>query len=257
MPLDELKSVWENTRLVVITSMCASIYAAILIPFVVIPIIPGVTHFRPANAIPVVCSFLFGPAAAWGAAFGNLVADFFTGIGPGSFFGFWGNFFYALVPYRLWLALGGGDPLPRGARDWSRFLLVLFTASGLCAATVGWGLEVLGFVPFSVLANVILLNNFSTSLVLSPFLLAVLYVRVRRARLGWEDIAGERRAHPRWQRNLGVSLLVGGTVAALVLGNLWSVGVAGLGRHVGVGASPAAASVLPALACAILGVLLL
>ena len=52
--------------MVVLTAMCASFYAAVLIPFMVVPIIPGVTHFRPANALPVVCSFLFGPAAAWG-----------------------------------------------------------------------------------------------------------------------------------------------------------------------------------------------
>src|SRR4029079_15819433 len=104
-------------RMVVLTAMCASLYAAVLIPFVVIPLIPGLTHFRPANALRIVCSFLFGPAAAWGAAFGNLIGDFFTGLGPGDLFGFAGNFLYALVPYRLWRACGAGDPLPRSARD--------------------------------------------------------------------------------------------------------------------------------------------
>jgi len=51
-------------------------------------LIPGVTELRPANAIPVVCSFLFGPAAAWGSAIGNMIGDFFGGVGPGDIFGF-------------------------------------------------------------------------------------------------------------------------------------------------------------------------
>ena len=89
-------AMWRNTRLVVLTAMSASLYAAMLIPFKVLPIIPGVTELRPANAVPVVCSFLFGPAGAWGAAIGNVIGDFFGGIGPGDLFGFAGNFLYGL-----------------------------------------------------------------------------------------------------------------------------------------------------------------
>jgi len=59
---------WSNTRMVVLTAISAALYAAILIPFKVVALIPGITEFRPANAVPVVCSFLFGPAAAWGSA---------------------------------------------------------------------------------------------------------------------------------------------------------------------------------------------
>ena len=70
-------AMWRNTRLVVLAAMSASLYAALLIPFKVLPLIPGVTELRPANAVPVVCSFLFGPAGAWGAAIGNLIGDFF------------------------------------------------------------------------------------------------------------------------------------------------------------------------------------
>jgi ABC-type dipeptide/oligopeptide/nickel transport system ATPase component len=42
-----------------------------------IPLIPGHTELRPANVIPVVSALLFGPAEAWGGAFGNLIGDFF------------------------------------------------------------------------------------------------------------------------------------------------------------------------------------
>ena len=68
----ELGAMWRNTRMVVLCAISAALYAAVLVPFKVVPLIPGVTELRPANAIPVVCSFLFGPAAAWGSAIGNI-----------------------------------------------------------------------------------------------------------------------------------------------------------------------------------------
>jgi energy-coupling factor transport system substrate-specific component len=109
-------------------------------------IIPGVIEFRPANAVPVICSLLFGPAAAWGSAIGNLIGDLFGGIGPGDMFGFAGNFLYGLVPYRAWEALGGGDPTPRSLGEWLRLLFVVLLAAAACALVVGWGLNLLGFV---------------------------------------------------------------------------------------------------------------
>jgi energy-coupling factor transport system substrate-specific component len=215
---------WGNTRMVVLTAMCASLYAAVLIPFMVVPLIPGVTHFRPANALPVVCSFLFGPAAAWGAAIGNLIGDFFSGLGPGDLFGFLGNFLYALVPYRLWRACAAGAPVPTTLAGWLLFFLVIATASMLCAATVGFGLHLLGFVPFAVLGNVVFVNNLVTSSVLAPLLLAVLYPRVRRARLLYTDVLGADDRPPAWRRAAGVLLTIAGTAAAFAAGNLASGG---------------------------------
>ena len=90
--------------MVVLTAMCAALYAAILIPFKIVPLIPGITEFRPANAVPVVCSFLFGPAAAWGAAFGNLIGDFFGGLGPGDLVGFF-EFKHEVAPLEIGLGL--------------------------------------------------------------------------------------------------------------------------------------------------------
>src|SRR5262249_26825785 len=159
---------WRNTRMVVLTAMSASLYAAILIPFKVLPIIPGVTEFRPANAVPVVCSFLFGPAGAWGAAIGNVIGDFFGGSGPGDLFGFVGNLLYGLVPYKAWEALSDGDPVPRTVTGWAAFLSVIGLSSAACALFIGWGLNLLGFVPFRVLGNVILFNNSVTAAVLAP-----------------------------------------------------------------------------------------
>jgi energy-coupling factor transport system substrate-specific component len=254
----ELFGMWNNTRMVVLTAMCASLYAAVLIPFMLVPLIPGLTHLRPANALPIVCSFLFGPAAAWGAAVGNLIGDFFAGLGPGDLFGFLGNFFYGLVPYRLWRACSDGDPPPRTAGAWALFLAVVATASMLCAATVGFGLQILGFVPFAVLANVVLVNNLVTSVILAPLLLAVLYPRVHRARLLYVDVLGLPPRRRAVVRVPAVALVIVGTVLAFVLGNLASGGwldqsvLAAASRDVRL-----TVLVLPALALTALGLALL
>jgi energy-coupling factor transport system substrate-specific component len=221
----DLIEMWGNTRMVVLTAMSASLYAAILIPFKVLPIIPGVTEFRPANAVPVVCSFLFGPAGAWGAAIGNVIGDFFGGIGPGDLFGFAGNFLYGLIPYKAWAALTDSDPVPQTPLAWVAFVGVVLVASAACAVTIGWGINLLGFVPFSVLGNIILINNFLVAAVLTPLLLAVLYPRVKRGRLLYRDIiAPPASGRRRWQRRLGLALVVAATAGGMILGNGLSTG---------------------------------
>jgi len=255
--MHELTHMWRNTRMVVLTAMCASFYAAVLIPFMVVPIIPGVTHFRPANALPVVCSFLFGPAAAWGAAIGNLIGDFFAGLGPGDLFGFAGNFLYALAPYRLWRACGTGDPVPTTLGAWVLFVVVVATAAALCASTVGFGLQVLGFVPFAVLANVVLVNNLVTALVLGPLLLAILYPRVRRVRLLYADVMGARPPLSLARRTVGLALTFAGTLVAFGGGNLAAAGWLPAALAVGSPNLALSLAVLPGLATAVFGLALL
>jgi len=214
---------WANTRMVVLAAMSASLYAAILIPFKVVPLIPGITELRPANAVPVVCSFLFGPAAAWGAAIGNMIGETFGGLGPGDLFGFFANLLYGLAPYRIWRALGGGPPVPASAAGWAKLFAAILGGSAVCALVVGWGLNTLGFVPFPVLGNVVLLNNLLAAGLIAPLVLRALYPRVARARLLYSDIA----PHPapgRARAAIGLALLFGATVAGHVVGNLTATG---------------------------------
>jgi len=212
---------WRNTRMVVLTAICAALYAAILIPFKVVPIIPGITEFRPANAVPVLCSFLFGPAAAWGSAFGNVIGDFFGGLGPGDVFGFLGNLCYGLLPYKVWEAVTDRPPLLAGGpRIWTGLAAVILFASMLCASVVGWGLHLLGFHPFTVLGTIVLVNDLTVASVLAPLLLEVLYPRVRKARLLYRDLLGPRARPPRWRVALGLLLVAGGTVGAFTAGQL-------------------------------------
>lgn len=191
--LQGLIDVWSDTRLIVLVAQTAAIYAAVLIPFKVgIPLIPGFVELRPANALPIVASLLFGPAAAWGAGIGNLIGDCFGTLGPGSLFGFVGNVCYGYLPYLLWGRLGpfssGSVPEPRSWRQWLELALVCGAASLACALVIAWGVELFGLLPFWALAPPIFLNNFVMGVLLAPPLLLFLHPRVKRWGLRYEDI---------------------------------------------------------------------
>ena len=190
----ELRYVWRDTRLLVLSAQIAAIYAAVLIPFKVgIPIIPGFVELRPANVIPIVSSLLFGPAAAWGAGIGNVIGDCFGTLGPASLFGFLGNFLYGYVPYLLWGHLGwlssGREPMMRSWRQGVEYVIVCACASMVCAATIGWGVELLGLLPFWLLFPAIFLNNLVMATLLGPPLLLFLYPRVKQWNLYYGDLA--------------------------------------------------------------------
>ena len=260
--MTDLFRMWRNTRMVVLTAISAALYAAILIPFKVLPIIPGITELRPANAVPILCSFLFGPAAAWGAAMGNVIGDFFGGFGPGDVFGFLGNLLYGLLPYKMWSVIGCGNPVPRGVGGWARFGLIVGTASLACATVVAWGLNLLGFHPFSLLAPLVFVNNFVTAMILTPVLLGVLYPRVARARLLHGDILGnDRPVTP--GRLIGLGLVVAGVAGGFVAGNLLSLGwwvpgwLPGSAETAGARALVVGLGLLPVLGVVFLGLALL
>ena len=174
---------WRYSSMVVLTVLTAGLFAAILIPFKGIPLIPGITELRPANVIPLVFGLLFGPAGAWGAAFGNLIGDFFGTLGPGSFFGFWGNFLAAYLPYQMWR---GRSLEPLSAR-WLRLIFAALLGGISCALVVGFGLASLKLLPFSIIAVAVFLNNVLVALTLGPFLLKLLAPRVSRWDLYWEE----------------------------------------------------------------------
>ncbi|MEW6356323.1 MAG: QueT transporter family protein [Planctomycetota bacterium] len=191
---------WRNTRMIVLTAITGGAYAALMIPFKVFPIIPGFSEVRPANVVPCLCSFLFGPAAAWGAGFGNLIGDLWGQLGPGSIFGFIGNVLLGYIPYRVWTAFSDREPLPRGARDWARLLFVLFFACATLATVIALGLQLIGRMPFPVIAITIFLNSFLVNLVLCPPLLLLVYPRVKKMGLLYSDIM-EREDLPQPRRS--------------------------------------------------------
>lgn len=185
-------TMWTKARLVVLTAVVAALYAVSLVPFKVLTIVPGITEVRPGAAIPVLCSLLFGPPAAWGAAIGNLVGDIMGGtLTPGSIFGFFANFFFGLLPWALWRVLARDEPHLRAVRQWLLLLVVCLISSAICGLLVGCGLVVLGMANWTgglFVTYAITVNNTVMSLVLGGVLLAVLYPAVRAMGLTYSQL---------------------------------------------------------------------
>lgn len=224
--MKELLTMWKSTRMIILAAVIAAVYAAVLIPFKAIPIIPGYTEFRVAQVIPPVASLLFGPAAAWGTAMGNLIGDFFGTFGPGSFFGFIGNFFLGLVPYALWGRLGplssGSEPSMSGPKQVVEFVAVVLVSALATAAVIAWGLEVLRLLPFAALGTIIVLNDFIFPAIVSPVILYLLYRRVKRWGLLWTQIM-PREDVSSGAGTLGTALLLVGSFGAIIVGNWVSI----------------------------------
>ncbi len=223
--MKDLFTMWKNTRMIVLTAVCAAIYAAVLIPFKPIPIIPGATELRPANALPVVFSLLFGPAGAWGSAIGNLIGDTFGTLGPGTFFGFFGNLFLGYIPYKFWNSWSTGKPLPTTFLSWVGFLIIIIVNSAACALVIGWGLHFMGLVPFVALGNVILINNTLISAILSPILLFALYNRVEKWGLTYGEILDQNDISKGKFRKLGSIISSIGALGGMIYGNILSLDI--------------------------------
>ena len=195
--MKEVITMWKNTKMIVLAALTAAIYAAILIPFKAIPLIPGFTEIRPGNMIPVAFGLFFGPAGAWGAAIGNTIGDLIGGtFGPGSMFGFVGNFLFAYIPYKLWMNLGilkddEMEPDCKSPKKIAVFIINAILASAACGLFIAWGVDLLGFVPFSVLGTIIPMNNAIAACVLGLVLTVLLFPRIKKWDLYWLDVMPE------------------------------------------------------------------
>ncbi len=186
----EIFTMWRSTRMVVLASITAALYAAALVAFKFLSILPGSVEVRPGVALVVLCSLLFGPAGAWGAAIGNTIGDLVGGLGPGTAVGFVANFLLGLFPYRLLRALGAERSRFDDARGWVALALGCVTASAACAAAVGAGIQALGLFPagFRVLAPIIFIPNVAVTIGLCPFLARGVAPRVAALGLRWQDL---------------------------------------------------------------------
>ncbi len=292
-------TMWREPRMVVLVAVCAAVYTAALLPFKVLVIFPGLAEVRPAAVLPVLFSLFFGPAGAWGAAFGNVVGDMLGGMfGPGSLFGFAANFVYGYVPYKMWEAMTGGKDVGEELRGWRgriparlvdkkviglilaglfvlgavgaylangagiisvedffkwgtgeekvglglagsiiliaiiftlaggsvlfivfsplKLVLVIFVASTALAGILGYGIELLGFVPFRVFGPWVLANNLLVSVILAPSLILLLHKRVADRYMLYSDLLPERSPGiaPRW----GMAILVLSVMSLFGLG---------------------------------------
>ena len=224
--MKEVFSMWRHTQMVVLVALSAAIYAAVLIPFKGFPIIPGYIELRPANAFPIVFGLLFGPAGAWGAAIGNLIGDFFGTLSLGSIGGFVGNFFLALLPYKMWSVFFRSDENMEenvdSGKKFGVFILLVLLASTVCSLIISWWADLIGLFPFLLFFALIVFNNAIMGGVLGPILLLALYPRVKRWGLLWTEIVEPEDASSSRLQRTGAILVwvgaIGGSIVGLILG---------------------------------------
>ena len=192
----ELIACWQHTRMIVLIAVTAALYVAVLLPFKIAVIVPGITEIRPGAAVPVFLSLFLGPAAAWGAAFGNTIGDVIGGtIGPGTLFGFFGNFLYGFVPYRVIKAYLNSSNQLGSLKGGIVFVFLTILASALCAMVVALGVDLIGF-KFDIVVHAIFLNNVLMSLILVPLLIRGLGKRIREMRLTYDQILQPQEISP-------------------------------------------------------------
>jgi energy-coupling factor transport system substrate-specific component len=238
----EVLAMWRHTQMVVLVALSAAIYAAILIPFKGFPIIPGAIEIRPANVVPFVVGLLFGPAGAWGAAIGNLIGDFFGTLTLGSIGGFVGNFFLALITYKMWSAyFRRGENIETNVDSGKKlgiYVAIAVLASVVCATIISWWVDLIGFIPFTAALVLIVSNNAIMGIVLGPILLLALYPRVKQWGLLWTEIMEPEEVSASRLRTVGNVLVwvggIGGAAVGLIIG-LTGAAPGGLGIGLGVG----------------------
>jgi energy-coupling factor transport system substrate-specific component len=184
----ELIRCWQHTRMIVLIALCAALYVAVLLPFKIATIVPGITEIRPGAALPFFFSIFFGPAAAWGSAFGNTIGDVLGGtIGPGTIAGFVGNFLYGFVPYRVLRAYPNSREELSSRRGSIVFVFAVILAAAVCALPISLGVDLIGY-AFDLVVHTIFLNNVLVSLVLAPLLIRALGKRIRAMKLTYEQV---------------------------------------------------------------------
>jgi hypothetical protein len=152
---------WKSPKMVLFVLLTAGLYAGSIFPFHGLTAFGGYADFgRVGVGVPVAFSFLFGPAAAWGAAIGNVLRDIIENhVDASSYFGFIGNFILGYAPYKIWTTLTAQKPDLRSLKKLALFLGISVASCLLCGLVIGWELYWLGYTPFMPTAAIIGLTN--------------------------------------------------------------------------------------------------
>ena len=260
--MKDVFTMWKYTKMVVLVAVSAAFYAALIIPLKAITIIPGITEIRPGAVIPVVFGLLFGPAGAWGAAFGNVIGDFFGTYGIGTVFGFFGNFFYGFLGYKVWAHMGlakSSDDLQ--INSWKKalnFTLVSILSSMACGLIIAFGFECIKLLPFIPLGPIIAFNNTLACLFLGIPLLGLLYSRLNRWDLVWFAIIDERDISKGLSPRIGTAFIWIGVAGGFLSGLAISTGaIAGItAQAAGFPVPSAAVGIAPFIILMLIGSLL-
>ena len=156
--------------------ICSAITFIVTIPFHYLFQIVPVTELRPASALPPVFGLMFGPWGAAGAAFGNLLVDIMVGYPPQIYIiGFFAQFLYGYIPYKLWYTLDTGEislPKLNTVKNLVKFVIIIFVDAIIMAGLLGFlmeGLRIDNLVSYTTL--VFAFNNFDFSIMLGTLVI--------------------------------------------------------------------------------------
>jgi energy-coupling factor transport system substrate-specific component len=229
-------TMWRDTRMIILTAVCAAIYSAALLAFkTAIPLIPGITEVRVGNIFPMPFGLMFGPAGAWGSAIGNLIGDIFGGtLTPGSLSGFVGNFLQAYLPYTLWTSWfpfnqRTGEWNPRKWTHWLTYVLIAIISSSACAVVVSGFVDLVGLIPYAVLVKIIFVNNTLGALIGVILLTTVFKVVKDHLHLYWAEVLEESDQGRPLAGPLGAWLVTAASLFGIFGGILFDLPINALG----------------------------
>ncbi|MEJ2126277.1 MAG: QueT transporter family protein [Candidatus Bathyarchaeota archaeon] len=152
-------------------------YFVALYPFQALTFFEGYADFgRVGVGIPIAFSFFFGPAAAWGAAIGNIICDVaIFHVDLSSIFGLVGNFLLGYIPYKLWSKITDKKPDLRNVKKFVLFSGVAAVASLMCGIVIALGLDFLGYTPFLPALLVIFVTNSIWAIIIGGLILFLGY----------------------------------------------------------------------------------
>lgn len=222
----ELISMWRNPKMVAYFAITTALYAALLYPVSQFSLFGlQADYLRFAMCIPVAFGFLFGPAAAWGAGFGNLIYDAVTNNGLTwiSPLGFLGNFLIAYIPYMLWSKITTEQPDMRSVKKLAFFMGLIGLATTICGLVIGWGLLYLYHLPFIMLTYTIIGSDTLWAVLLGPVVLAASYGYFTKNKLLYTDIM-HLTLKPSWSktRTCAVGVFVASAALCFVIPALFS-----------------------------------
>jgi len=234
-------TMWKNRRMVILAVVCAAIYggarAALMIDFPILA--PEFMGMGVANLLPMLFGLLFGPAGAWGVAIGHLVGDL-GALTWTSLFDFVGIFLLGYLPYTMWatlkpLADGQREPAVRNWRSWTLYILIAFIAAVASSVVVTTWLEVLRYVPYTVLFVILIIVSVANafgSLIGGILFLAFNGVVKKRLGLIWWDVMDEQDIGEPLAGTIGAWLVTGGTLVGTA-GTLVGFGGISAGQAIG------------------------
>jgi len=147
----------------------------------------------------------------------------------GSIGGFVGNFLLGYIPYKLWGAIfynsKDKEPSINSGKKLAAYIAVVIVSSAACALVISWFADLIKLAPFAALSVIITINNAIAGIVLGPFILLIIYPRIKQWGLLWTEIMRPEDVSPSVSPRLGQLLVWIGAIGGVIVGLIIALGL--------------------------------